>query len=215
MRWRLSGTGWQLAASLQTLAHQINDVWPEGGPADGTIGDAAHRTRRSDHNPSAAGLVAALDVDEVVEGRGQKLVDELVRSKDQRIKYIIHEGKIWRSYARTGTTPWVPSAYTGSNPHDSHVHISVILGGPRADRQWAINLEGGDGLSSISVKEWQSILNAAGVTDLNGRSLVEDGVYGEKTRSALLKLARGSSLDVGAHNHNSLYALKDHPHTIT
>ncbi|TNF82065.1 MAG: hypothetical protein EP299_01715 [Acidobacteria bacterium] len=67
-------------------------------------------------------------------------------------------------------------------------------------------------MASISVEEWQSILNAAGVTDINNNPLVEDGLYGPKTRSALVKMAEGTP--AGAHHHNELYAARDHPHRI-
>ena len=219
MRWRTSGDGWRLANSLITLGNQLSDLWPQSGPADGTIGDAAHRARKSDHNPNLAGIVTAIDVDEVVEDRGQALVDALVGSRDARIKYVIHESKIWRSYPKPGIPTWTPAPYTGlTNMHLSHVHLSVVTASSLFDsrRLWDLDtIETGENpMASISVKEWQAILNVAGVTDHNGNPLVEDDDYGPKTRAALVKLASSTSLDVGAHNHNSLYSAKDHPHTI-
>jgi hypothetical protein len=218
MRWRISGVGWRLADSLVTLAHQLDDLWPTGGPTDGTIGDAAHSARRSDHNPNDNRVVTALDVDEVVEDRGAALVAALVAARDPRVKYIIHEGQIIRSYARSGTIPWEPSPYTGSNPHSGHVHISVSGLVVRYDDPSPWNLTGlvagEDPMASISVEEWQSILNTAGVKDLNGDALVEDGVYGQKTRSALVKMARGGTSTGGPHSHPDL-ADKTHGHTAT
>jgi hypothetical protein len=159
-----------------------------------------------------------MDIDEVVENRGAKLVEVLMQHRDPRIKYVIHEGQMWRSYPKTGTTPWEPSPYTGSNPHSSHVHISVSAlpahyNNPAA---WALaDLSEGDSpMASISVKEWQSILNTAGVKDHNGDPLVEDGRYGSKTRSALVKMARGGTSTGGPHTHTDL-AKKQHGHVAT
>jgi len=215
MRWRTSGVGWRLAESLVTLGEQLSTIWPEGGPADGTIGDAAHASRRSDHNPNSNSVVTALDMDEVVEDRGDALVAALVAARDHRIKYIIHEAQIWRSYARTGTIPWQPSPYSGTNIHPNHVHISVSALSARYDDSRAWNLNGlGDGVASISVKEWQSILNAGGLTDINGDPLVEDGIYGQKTRSALVKMARGGASTGGPHSHPDLASVR-HGHRAT
>jgi len=215
MRWRTFGLNWRLAESLVTLGEQLSEIWPQGGPADGTIGDAAHASRRSDHNPNLHDVVTALDMDEVVENRGDALVAALVAARDPRIKYIIHEAQIIRSYARTGTIPWHPSPYSGTNLHPNHVHISVSTLSARYDDTRAWTLTGlGDDMASISVAEWQSILNAGGVTDINGDPLVEDGIYGQKTRSALVKVARGGTSTGGPHSHPDL-ASKTHGHRAT
>jgi hypothetical protein len=209
-----------LAKSLVTLGEQLSEIWPQGGPTDGTVGDLSHQARKSDHNPNAAGVVTAMDVDEVVEDRGASLVATLIQYRDPRVKYIIHEGKITRSYARTGTTPWVPSPYTGSNAHMSHVHISVSSLAVKYDKPGTWNLTGlsesagGNPMANITVKQLQEALIKAGQTDYEGKVLRADGAWGRRTESAWVKGLSGSGAG-GLHNHDTLYARKNHPHTIS
>ena len=124
MRWRLSGGGWRVARSIETLARQIDAVWPTRHGTDGTVGDLSHQARRSDHNPNRAGVVTAIDVG-VVGNQGKMLVAGLVAARDRRVKYVIHAGAIWRNYEKPGLPAWTRAPYRGSNPHRDHVHVSV------------------------------------------------------------------------------------------
>ena len=57
---------WYLAPSLNVLRGEIDAAHPHRQKKmDGTIGDAAHAARDSDHNPNARGSVNAIDVDEI------------------------------------------------------------------------------------------------------------------------------------------------------
>lgn len=119
---------WRLARSLDTLRSQFNRQWPNRSKAaDGAIGDAAHQSRTSDHNPwireSGTGIVSALDIthDPKCGLDTYQIAERLRAKKDNRIKYVISNGKIFSST----TSPWTPRKYTGSNPHRSHIHISV------------------------------------------------------------------------------------------
>lgn len=126
--------GWRLAGALEQLRDQVNGWAPNRKKVhDGTIGDAAHAARASDHNPNGAGVVTAIDIthDPANNCDGKAIAKSLVSSRDRRVKYIIFNGQIWRSYDRpkSGSRPflaaWMPERYTGPNPHDKHVHISV------------------------------------------------------------------------------------------
>lgn len=129
----------RLARSLITLIDQVDALWPNRDrSADGSIGDADHQARQSDHNPNAAGVVTALDLDrDLAAGfHARALAEVLVASRDPRIKYIISNGQIVSSKI----SPWVWRPYTGVNAHREHIHISVD-GDPALyddPRPWAI-----------------------------------------------------------------------------
>lgn len=119
---------WRLAKSLERLRAQVNAAVPGRSKAsDGSIGDAAHASRASDHNPyikdkNGVGVVRAIDITHDPKGGfdSYKFADYLREKKDPRIRYVISNYRIW--------TPSVSPAwrkYTGPNPHDHHVHISV------------------------------------------------------------------------------------------
>lgn len=119
---------WRLAKSLDTLRAQINAQYPgRNKSSDGTIGDAAHASRGSDHNPwvrdGATGIVTACDIthDPANGVDAGVLANLLVASRDPRIKYIIWN----RQIVSSETSPWQWRKYTGSNPHNKHVHVSV------------------------------------------------------------------------------------------
>ena len=58
-----NGQPWKLASCLVTLEQQVDLLWPDRRKqSDGTIGDAAHASRKSDHNPDDNGYVCALDI---------------------------------------------------------------------------------------------------------------------------------------------------------
>lgn len=116
---------WRLAKSLETLRVQINVLAPHRSKdSDGSIGDEAHASRSSDHNPyikdNGIGIVRAIDITHDPAGGldSYSLAETLRENADRRIRYIISNRKIanpgqaWRKYG-------------GSNPHDHHVHISV------------------------------------------------------------------------------------------
>lgn len=121
---------WRLAKSLETLRQQLNEAYPDRRKSsDGTIGDEAHASRSSDHNPwvkdGRMGVVTAIDFTHDPE-RGvdsQRLADALIASQDQRIKYVISNRRIASGDA--GPAPWTWRKYTGTNPHDKHMHLSV------------------------------------------------------------------------------------------
>lgn len=110
------------AHSLTVLLGQVNALFPHRSKAsDGWIGDAAHAARVSDHNPDQYDIVRAQDFTHDPDGglSGHWLADALVRSRDKRIRYIIWNHKIYEP-----GDGW--SAYTGTNPHTKHLHLSVV-----------------------------------------------------------------------------------------
>jgi hypothetical protein len=116
---------WRLAESLKQLRKQVNTAYPaRDTSSDGSIGDQAHSSRASDHNPSN-GVVNAVDIDRDLNTPGvtmQQVVNAICESRDPRVKYIIFNKKI--TVQNSDLQKW--KKYTGSNPHDKHAHISVF-----------------------------------------------------------------------------------------
>ncbi len=129
---------WRVAYSLggdskSGLLGEINAFAPGRDTAsDGSIGDAAHAARTSDHNPwvtwDGVGIVRARDfTHDPDKFPGQALADALekkMREGHPALRsgsYIIWNHRIL-SYDRL-SEGWRP--YTGSNPHEHHVHLSV------------------------------------------------------------------------------------------
>ena len=110
---------WHLAPSLAQLRREINTRWPNRDKStDGTIGDTAHSSRASDHNPNSRGSVNAIDVDkDGIDPTG--LVALAI--KDPRVNYVIYNRQIWQR--RHG---FKPRPYSGINAHRQHVHVSII-----------------------------------------------------------------------------------------
>jgi hypothetical protein len=109
---------------------QVNRAYPNRSKAsDGTIGDAAHASRSSDHNPwvkdGKTGVVTAIDFTHDPDSGldAGALGKALIASRDSRIKYIIWDRKIISG--EDGPSPWRWRKYSGKNPHNKHVHISV------------------------------------------------------------------------------------------
>lgn len=117
---------WRLAKGLATLRQQINDAYPlRSTGSDGTKGDPAHASRKSDHNPDSRGIVHALDLthDPRHGFDSYRFAEWLRERKDPRIDYVISNGRIFAGDA--GPSPWRWREYTGVNPHDHHIHISI------------------------------------------------------------------------------------------
>lgn len=120
---------WTLAFCLTALRNQINAAHPSRSKAsDGTIGDAAHAREVSDHNPDSAGVVRAFDIThDPADGLDcQELAAALTAARDQRVKYLIWNGRILRAYPKPGIPAWTWSTYHGTDPHTNHLHVSVV-----------------------------------------------------------------------------------------
>lgn len=115
---------YHLAPSLAGLTSEINQRWPQPkwptvGVGDGWVGDTSHQARKSDHNPDwdHGGVVRAVDIG--IQGRDPRaILNEVIG--DKRVWYVIHKGVI---YSRT--YGWAANRYTGSNPHNHHIHVSI------------------------------------------------------------------------------------------
>jgi len=125
---------WRTAEALRSLLRKVNHLAPHRRKqSDGTIGDTAHQSRKSDHNPgiwdetTKKGVVTALDVthDPVRNCNCEVLAKSLQANKDVRIKYVIWNKQIMSSDILNGVEAWTWKPYTGTNLHDKHIHVSV------------------------------------------------------------------------------------------
>jgi hypothetical protein len=133
---------WVLAPALVQLRSQINAAWPKRDKSlDGTVGDAAHAARKSEHNPNRDpkddvpdGYVTAMDIDK--DGiPANQIVKMLIA--DSRTWYVIHKGTIWsRTYG------FKARKYTGANAHNGHIHVSLVQSKAACNSKKAYKLPG-------------------------------------------------------------------------
>jgi len=154
---------WRLADSLVVLRDEVNRRWPNRSKAsDGTIGDPAHASRTSDHNPNSAGVVRAIDI--TSNGIDPNWYAEHIRTLGagghpplQNHGYVIYNRRA--AYASNG---WRWVRYTGSNPHISHIHVSVGRSARQYDSRvsWRIATpqRPPDGLE-LHVGQYEDIMN--------------------------------------------------------
>jgi hypothetical protein len=123
---------WRVALSLDQLLVEINKAAPDRSTvSDGSIGDPAHSSRESDHNPNPAGVVRARDfTHDPAHGCDAGVLAERIRRLALEGHpalgsgaYVIWSGRI--ASATQDGDPWDWETYFGSNPHDHHVHVSV------------------------------------------------------------------------------------------
>lgn len=117
------------APSLIQLRSEVDERWPRRDKSsDGCCGDAAHASRRSDHNPFY-GYAHALDIDEDINPGANLNWLVPILMDDRRTKYVIYEGLIHYPGSR-------PRKYTGVNAHRQHLHVSIKTTATHDTSQW-------------------------------------------------------------------------------
>ena len=94
--------------------------------SDGLLPSAAHITQspNSDHN---TGYAVDITHDPVF---GINCVELFIKlQEDKRVKYLIFQGRIWSQDKGV-------LKYTGSNPHNKHLHISIKDGHGNDTSEW-------------------------------------------------------------------------------
>lgn len=186
-----------MAFSLDILLGQLNESYPNRSKiSDGGIGDVRHISKKSDHNPwvrqtdSSLGIVTARDFTHDPK-RGldcNQLAERLIDSRDDRIKYIIWNGKIISSTRQK----WRWRKYSGSNQHTKHLHLSVkpdrIL--YDNDRFWKIFSVLTIGSRGLPVEQLQEVLKQWQRLDH------VDGIFGKKTEAAVKSFQQSKNLTV-------------------
>ena len=195
---------WRVAESLLKLREQVNQLAPQRSKSDdGTIGDAAHASRTSDHNPwvrdGSMGVVTAMDITHDPHGGFDSYAfAESLRSQhnDARIKYVISNRRIW---SPSISANW--RSYTGSNPHDRHVHVSVVSDKGRYDdkRAWAFTLPKPD--LGAPARPQRDVLRLGSTGDQVGYlqtllGLMPDSKFGPQTDKAVRAFQQAHKLIV-------------------
>lgn len=138
---------WWLSEAGQRLRKQVDAKYPKRDKrSDGSIGDASHQARKSDHNPDRtsrpAGVVRAIDIDadlDPKDRRGAWQLAEALRkaaaSGDKRIRYVIYDGRI-----TSGTYPWSRWKWRvqKGDPHRHHIHVSFTKAGDHDGKPFRI-----------------------------------------------------------------------------
>ena len=127
---------WRPAASVRRGLDEADERWPKRNQvSDGIIGDAAHSSRQSDHNPDSRGVVHAFDLthDPAAGVDCGVLAEHLRQVKDRRVRYVIWSGRLyrgpWSDAVLAGRAqPWAWELYWRPNPHTKHMHVSVGYG---------------------------------------------------------------------------------------
>ena len=109
------------------VLRQATALWPKRKKAsDGLLPSSAHikQSPNSDHN---TGLAVDLTHDP---DNGVDCKDIYKRLQaDRRVKYLIFKGKIWNQVDGE-------RVYSGSNPHNKHLHISIKDQYAKDDSNW-------------------------------------------------------------------------------
>lgn len=136
-------TDWWLSKSADRLRAQVDRRWPDRDHAsDGTIGDPAHASRDSDHNPDPdsdpPNVVRALDIDADLgpPGAMQRFTNQLAvsarkRRDRSRLAYIIYNRRIAQA-----SSNWLWRTYDGDDPHTNHAHVSFTAAGDHDGRRF-------------------------------------------------------------------------------
>lgn len=198
-----------MAECLKKLREQLNALYPNRSKvSDGSIGDTAHSSRKSDHNPNSVGVVCAIDITHDPEDGVDChwLAKQLFRANNSRWKYLIWNGMI-TTKDKSGWT-----RYNGANKHNHHLHISVAGSYDNRDA-WILDattpvqpvsepvtatvrdLKIGDKGADVKALQEKLGVTADGNFGLNTKKAVlnvqvkhklrADGIVGENTRKAL------------------------------
>lgn len=113
------------AAACKAVLAQANGVAPNRNKASDGICASPKHTQQNPTSDHETGDAVDLTHDPANGCDVEYLLNLVVQRRDGRVKYIIWRRRILRSYTKDGIPAWTWAAYSGSNPHDKHCHISI------------------------------------------------------------------------------------------
>ena len=131
---RRTHTNANIARSIWRLREQVNAAYPNRSKASDGIWPSAAHTRANPTSDHELGNAFDITADLGNGRRVQELFDALKANNDPRLKYIIHNGRIY-SHSRGDRI------YTGANPHTSHMHVSVYETDRDDGSDWQLSKE--------------------------------------------------------------------------
>ncbi len=198
-----------MARSLDTALAEVNAAAPKRSKAsDGGIGDAAHATRDSDHNPwikdaSGTGVVRARDfTHDPAGGFDADAFAEHVASllgKHPALgtgAYVIWDWLII-STARL-REGWRP--YSGSNGHTKHCHVSVGTSGYDSTQTWGWPPQEKEWFEMATKEELRTVVREE-IKKHFDREKARDQrekARDKKRHQKVMALLKGTSVDVAA-----------------
>lgn len=203
-------TSWFLVPCLVRMRDEWNAISPKRDKsADGSIGDAAHSSRTSDHNPRSDGAVLALDIDSTGPWPGgfdhfvQRVVAQQKSGADSRLEYVI-----WNHKIASRTRRWAWATYTGSSdPHTGHAHFSARHdhSGNTSTAAWHID----DEELPVDQADFNKLMNGWAATDEGQAAIAKAagvGVYNQQVGHGPRTI--GQVLDSAYRDLNTLTAPK-------
>lgn len=196
--------GWIVAPNMAKLRDQIEDRWP--GVVIGTIGDPKHATGTSGHNPDdTPGVRAELtDADSLQEVRAldpmigphftAEAAAELVRilttepACRARLYYVIYNRRIC-----SRSTGWQWRAYTGSDPHTNHAHLSGWAADDANAAAWPIEEDDMPSAEEVATAVWFRDVESGAANEPAWRVLDKAG----EDAAAALVAAKAADAKVG------------------
>jgi hypothetical protein len=191
---------------LATLIAQVKARHP--GIIVGTIAGGGHVATwpATDHAAEPDGSIDAADFmlgPAFTAADAQRLRNQLIKSRDNRIGYVI-----WNKHITSSTVqPWVERGYTGTDPHTGHLHLSVNDADENDTREWKLE-DRTHAFLPLDAYSLPVLVKGMDDDDYTGYRAVTraqkllgekaDGVYGDKTVAAvkLLGINDGKKIDL-------------------
>lgn len=169
------------ALSCRLALEEATIQWPQRSKGlDGIMGDARHKGKKSDHNDGNA-----FDLTHDPEhGVDCAKLSRFVLA-DPRVKYVIFNREIYDK--QLANPHW--RHYDGDNPHDKHMHVSILPTARNDLRVWGwspVNSISPQSFNTSPLYPGKPVEPAEAIKAFQSwKGLTPDGVVGPKTWSAL------------------------------